>query len=276
MRPDLRVGTTLVEIPVTVTDAWNRPVMNLPAGSFRIYEDGVEQPIHSISTEDTPVEVCILADVSASMGGKRTLLRAALEQFLHLANDDDRYCLIEFNEHSRLVTDLPSSAAEVLANASWTHTSGQTALFDAVHDGLARMRNVQAARKALLIVSDGGDNRSRYTDTDIRCAVREADVRVYAMGLVDPVHTRRSIPELERGPDLLRTLAEESGGHAYLVERRAELADAAQAIGLALRSRYLLHYKPAKDRHDGRYHEVVVKVAPTLHASWRHGYYAPE
>ncbi len=280
LRPDLRAGVTLVAIPVTVTDSWNRPVMDLREKNFRIFEDGVEQPIQSISAEDAPVSVCILADVSASMGGKRAVTQEALQQFLRLANEDDRFCLLEFNEHVRMVSDFPATPLAILSNAPWNHTSGQTALLDAISEGLARMKTVVFKRKALLIVSDGGDNRSRYTETEIRSAVREADVEIYGMGVVEPIYTRRPIPELVRGPELLRAIAEDSGGHSYLVERRAELAEAARRIGLELRNQYVIHYKPAVETRDGRYHEVVVKVTADrpqedLRVTWRRGYYAP-
>ena len=199
MPPDLQAGITLVQIPVTVSDAWNRPVVDLREKNFRVFEDGVEQPIQSVFADDTPVSVCVLADISASMGGKRALTREALERFLALANPQDRFCLLEFNQHFRLVKDFPATPLDILSQASWNRTSGQTALLDAVNAGLQQMRRVVARRKALLIISDGGDNRSRYTETEIRSAVREADVQIYAMGVVEPVYSRRPIPELERG-----------------------------------------------------------------------------
>jgi Ca-activated chloride channel family protein len=280
IRPDLQAGITLVQIPVTVTDSWNRPVTDLRENNFRVFEDGVEQPIQSVSSEDTPVSVCILADVSASMGGKRALSHEAVERFLSLSNPQDRFCLIEFNEHFRLLADFPAAAPDILSMASWARTGGQTALLDAINAGLGQMKTVIARRKALLIISDGGDNRSRYTETEIRSAVREADVQVYAMGVVEPNYSRKPIPELVHGPDLLRAIADDSGGHSYLVDRRTELADAAQRIGLELRNQYVIHYKPTSDCHDGKYHEVVVKVVTDgrkadLRVAWRRGYYAP-
>jgi Ca-activated chloride channel family protein len=280
IRPDLQAGVTLVQIPVSVTDFWNRPVLDLHEKDFRVFEDGVEQVIQSISSEDAPVSVGILADTSASMGGKRTLTREALQDFLGLANREDRFCLFEFKERTRLLLDFPAKPSDVLSKELWDHTNGQTALLDAVNEALAHLRGLPAERKALLVISDGGDNRSRYTEAEIRSAVREADVRIYAMGIVEPIYSRRPVPELVRGPELLRAIADDSGGHAYLVEKRAELADAARKIGLELRNQYLVSYKPSNPSHDGKYHEVVVKVVADRPGTdwklaWRRGYYAP-
>jgi VWFA-related protein len=278
--PDIRAHTTLVQIPVTVMDAGDHPVMTLRKENFRIFEDGVEQPIDSVSAEDAPIAVCVLFDVSSSMRPKLALSRRALQLFVSTENEQDRYCLIEFNEHSRLRAGFPSLSQELLLRAEAVHAAGMTALLDAVCGGINEMRRVRAARKALLIISDGGDNRSRYTETEVLSAVREGGVQIYALGLLDAFYSRRRFPELARGPDLLYGIADETGGRAYLVEQRDQLAEAARRIGVELRNQYLVHYKPLNEDRDGRYRRVVVQVEPEvrnsrLRVSWRKGYYAP-
>ncbi len=274
-RANLRVDTNLVLVPVTVCDPLNRPVTGLEKENFRIFEENVEQTITQFSMEDEPVAVGLIFDVSGSMGAKLTRSRQAAAAFFRIANEEDEFFLIQFDSSPKLVVPLTQDTEEILNRLTFTKSKGSTALVDAVILGLQQVKKSKKTRKALLVISDGGDNNSRYSETELRDMVREADALVYAIGIFGGANS----PEEAAGPGFLRNMAEQSGGHA-LAGSAGELPDIAAKIGMELRNRYILGYSPAKQQRDGRYHPVQVKIVaprglPPLHAYWRRGYYAP-
>ena len=274
-RPNLRVDTNLVLVPVTVCDPLNRPITGLEKENFRVLDDAVEQTITHFAMDDEAVGVGLVFDVSGSMVEKLRRSRMAAAAFFALANPEDEFFLVQFDSSPKLMVPLTRNVEEILNRLTFTKSGGTTALVDAVVLALHEVKKSKKSRKALLIISDGGENNSRYTDSELRNMVREADALIYAIGIYGGART----PEESAGPYFLRHMSEQSGGHA-LAGNSYDLPDIAAKIGMELRNRYILGYTPTNQQRDGRYHAVQVKVVaprglPTLHAFWRRGYYAP-
>jgi len=274
-RADIRVETNLVLVPVSVNDPLNRPVTGLEKENFRIFDDGVEQPISQFAMEDEPVAVGLVFDTSGSMGDKLSRSRLAAKEFFRISDPEDEFALVEFDSSPRLEVPLTHDTGRIENQLTFSRSKGSTALLDAIFLALHEMKHSKKNKKALLIISDGGDNNSRYTVTEINGVVRESDVLIYAIGVFGGAST----PEEFSGPQLLGKIAEQTGGRMYEANPQ-ELPDMAQKIGVDLRNRYLLGYAAPDHARDGKYHRVVVRVVPprglpNLHAHWRLGYYAP-
>ena len=279
-KSNIRIDTTVVQIPVTVTDPLNRFVTGLEKKDFRMFEDKIEQTIQYFASEDAPISVGLIFDTSGSMGAKMEKSRQAVAQFFRTTNPEDEFFLVEFNDRPELVSPFTTSLEEIQNKLTFTQSKGRTALLDAVYLGLHTMKKGRNARKALLIISDGGDNNSRYTESEIKNLVREADVQVYAIGIFESGAGRSRTAEELAGPGLLQEISEQTGGRAFAVDNLNELPDIAAKIGIELRNQYLLGYTPSNAARDGKYRKVTVKLVqprglPPLKAYWRLGYYAP-
>ena len=279
-RGNIRVESTLVLIPVTVTDPLNRFVTGLDRENFRVFEDKSEQKVTHFASEDAPLSVGVVFDTSGSMGSKLDKSRQAVAQFFKTANPEDEFFLIQFNDRPELVVDFTTHLEEIQNRLTFTQSKGRTALLDAVYMALHKMKKARNPRKALLIISDGGDNSSRYTESEIKNLVREADVQIYAIGIFEPMASRGRTPEELSGPSLLSEISEQTGGRHFPVDNLNELPDVAAKIGIELRNQYILGYTPSNQERDGKYRRVQVKLIqprglPPLRAFWRLGYYAP-
>ncbi|MFP5207475.1 MAG: VWA domain-containing protein [Acidobacteriota bacterium] len=273
----IRLNADMVLVPVTVTDPMNRLVTGLEENDFQVFENNGEQKITSFASEDAPVSIGIIFDLSGSMTSKLVRAKESILQFIKTANPQDEFFVIGFNDRPELIEDFTSSVEDIEARLATVHAGHRTALLDAIYYGIAKMRVAKHERKALLIVSDGGDNRSRYTEGEVRAQVRESDVQIYAMGIFDPYAPN---PEERMGPQLLQSLCEESGGRMYQVEDINELSDIAEKISTELRNQYVIGYRPGDLARDGKWRKLKVKVNPppglpplTVYA--RTGYYAP-
>jgi Ca-activated chloride channel homolog len=277
---DIRVGTTLVVIPVSVSDPENRFVLGLDKQDFTLLEDGAEQKIAQFAGENAPISAGILLDVSGSMGSKIELTREAIAQFLKTMNEQDEISLVEFGDRAEIAAGFSNRPDVIEQKLAQVEPEGLTALLDAVSLGLKQMKQAHNARKALLIISDGGDNHSRYTLEQIKDLVRQADVQVYSMGVFESqLFPALSAAELS-GPRLLWQLSEQTGGRAFSASRARDLPAIAGRIGIELRNQYVLAYTPANHKKDGKYRRVEVKVKahaglPPFKLRWRPGYYAP-
>jgi VWFA-related protein len=274
----LRVDSSLVLVPVSVSDPTNRPVTGLEREHFKVFDDRVEQTVTHFAMDDEPVAVGLVFDISGSMGPKLRLARLAAAQFFKSSNPDDEFFLVEFNDSPRLVTPLTPEFEEIQNQLTFAQSKGRTALLDAIMLALHEMKNSQKKRKALLIISDGGDNSSRYSESEIRKRVRESDALIYAIGVFEPSGGRRTAEETS-GPGLLNDISEQTGGRHFPADAN-ELPDIAAKIGVELRNRYVIGYSPSDYQRDGRYHKVEVKLTPPrglpkLSAHWRMGYFAP-
>lgn len=278
---NIRVDSTLVLINVTVTDPLNRFVTGLDKDFFRLWEDNVEQQITQFSSEDAPLSVGMVFDASGSMGTKLSKSRQAAAQFFRTANPQDEFFLVQFNDRAELKVPFTQTTEDVQSRLTFTEAKGRTALLDAVHLALHQMKKASNPRKAILVLSDGGDNASRYSESEVRSLVREADVQIYAMGIFESAAARGRTAEELSGPGLLSDIAAETGGRHFPVGNLNELPDIAAKIGIELRNQYVLGYAPSNAARDGRYRKVKVKVnqpkgVPTLRAFWRLGYHAPQ
>jgi Ca-activated chloride channel family protein len=281
-RPEVgfRADTTLVLIPVSVTDSSNRYVLGLEKQNFRLMEDNAEQTIAHFSSEDAPLSVGLLVDTSGSMGSKLDVSRKAVIEFLKTLNATDEAFLVEFSDHAQLAAPFTHDTYEIEKKLGAAKSGGLTALLDAVNLGLQQMKEARNPRKALLIISDGGDNNSRYSSHEIETLVREADVQIYAMGVFEPYFNLGLTPAEIGGPRLLAEISEQTGGRALAATNSIELPGIAERIGLELRNQYLLAYSPGNRTRDGKYRRVQVtllppKELPPLKTRWRLGYYAP-
>lgn len=275
----LRVETTLVLIPVTVTDASNRFVLGLDKDNFNVFENGVQQKITNLSGEDAPLSVGLLIDTSGSMAAKLNISRHAASQFLDTMHPQDEAFIIEFSDRAEIVQGFTHRVDELQEKITALESEGLTAMLDSIHLGLEEMKKAKNPRKALLIVSDGGDNNSRYSNKEIEDLVREADVQIYCMGVFDPIsylHTPKDIS----GPKLLSEIAQQTGGKAFAAPNDNVLPTIARKIGIELRNQYVLAYTPTDQQRDGKYRKIEVKLKDPaglsdLKARWRSGYYAP-
>jgi len=259
----IRLDIKVVQIPVTVTDGLDRPVPDLRNSDFQLFEDNVEQNIAYLSAEEDPVSVGLIFDSSGSMRNKLETTVAAVDQLFQSNMPGDEFLLVRFSTLPHLLTGFTADSKEI---SSWLHATepgGWTALYDAIYLGVQKMKAAKNPRRALLILSDGEDNNSRYSASEIRSLVREADVRIYALGLL-------------QGSRFLERIADETGGRMIYVRKMAQLPEAMEKMSRDLRSHYVLGYYSSNLHNDGRYRHVRVQVKqPDLHAAWRRGYYAP-
>jgi len=272
----IRTSVDLVLVPVSITDDRNRPVLGLEQSNFQLFENKKPQEIKNFSSEDTPVSVGILLDTSGSMAHKLERAREAVFEFCQASNAQDEFFLITFSNQPHLVTDFTPNSENVQHDLLSIRAQGQTSLLDAIYLGLTKMRSARYARKALLVISDGGDNHSRYSERDVRSAIEESDVSFYAIGTYDRwVSTQEEV----RGPELLKAIADSSGGLAFSLSNASEMPSVTRSIGDRLRHQYVLAYTPAAAMRDGKWHKISVKLRlpkkfSFLHVAARSGYYA--
>lgn len=276
----LRVDVELALVNVTVTDPYNRLVTGLEQENFRVFEDNQEQEITHFSAEDVPISIGVVLDLSGSMANKIEKSRMAALQFCKTANPQDEFFVVSFNEHAELSSPFTTSVDDIETRLLFTAARGRTALLDAIYLGLSEMRGARNEKKALLLISDGGDNHSRYSEHDIRNFVREADTQIYAIGLYDPVGSRATTEEVN-GPALLNQISDESGGRTFAVTNLNDLPDIAIKIGMELRNQYVLGYRPSNHVRDGKWRKIKVKLRPPkglppLNVYAKSGYYSPQ
>jgi Ca-activated chloride channel homolog len=274
--PLLRIDASLVQIPVHVTNAMGMSVAGLKADNFRILEDRVEQTITDFSMDDAPVSIGFLFDASGSMRSKMKKSAEAAAAFFRTANPEDEFFLIEFNDRARLMEPFTTDSTAIYQQIAHTRPAGRTTLIDALYLAIAQMKHARHMRKAIVILSDGGDNWSRRSSRELRGALLEADVQVYAMGIFDQ---EMRTAEERNGPRLLDEITEETGGRHYPVADLEQLPEISEKIGRELRNQYLLGYHSSNEARDGKYRQIVVKLATPdsreLRTYYRRGYFAP-
>jgi len=276
VRP-MKVDVDLVLVPVTITDPMNRLVTGLEKENFQLFEGNTKQEIRTFSSEDAPVSLGVIFDSSGSMSSKMDRAKEAVIEFFKTANPQDEFFMITFSDEPEEVSDFTSSVDEVQNKLVYAVPRKRTALLDAIYMGISKMRQAKYAKKALLIISDGGDNHSRYTEGEIKSLVKEADVLIYAIGIYDRYF---ATTEERLGPGLLSEITELTGGRAFTIDNPNDLADVATKIGIELRNQYVLGYRPNKIVRDGKWRKIKVKLMPPkglppLRVYARTGYYAP-
>jgi Ca-activated chloride channel family protein len=266
-------------VTVTVTDPYGRLVTGLEQNNFRVFEDGTEQEIVRFSSEDVPVSTGVIFDMSGSMSGEKIeKSRLAAMQFFRTANPQDEFFLVNFNDRAQVISSFTGSVDDLQNRLMYTSAHGMTALFDGIYLGLSQIRGAHNTKKALLIISDGGDNHSRYSENEVRKYVQEADVQIYAIGVYGEDLGRS--PEEAEGPSLLNGLTQMTGGRTFAVQGLNDLPDIATKISMELRNQYVLGYRPGNRAHDGKWRKIKVKLRPPkglppLTVYSRNGYFAP-
>jgi Ca-activated chloride channel family protein len=273
----IRKDVDLVLVPVTVTDPMNRLVTGLEKENFALTDNGQPQEIKHFSSEDAPISLGVIFDVSGSMANKIDKSRDAVVEFFKTANPEDEFFLVTFSEKPEVLADFTTSIEDIQSKLIYATPKGRTALLDAIYLGMNRMRKAKQQKKALLIISDGGDNHSRYTEGEIKSMVKEADVQIYAIGLYDRDF---KTPEEREGPELLSEISDVTGGRTFTIGSPSELADVATKIGIELRNQYVLGYRPGNPGKDGKWRKIKVRLnppkgLPPLHVYAKTGYYAP-
>src|SRR2546423_5330290 len=276
VRP-LKVAVDLVLVPVTITDPMSRLVTGLEKDNFELFEGNAKEEIKSFSSEDAPVSLGVIFDSSGSMSSKMDRAKDAVVEFFKTANPQDEFFMITFSDAPEVVSDFTSSVDDIQGKLVFAVPQKRTALLDAIYMGISKMRQAKYAKKALLIISDGGDNHSRYTEGEIKALVKEADVMIYAIGIYDRYFASS---EERLGPGLLSDITELTGGRAFTIDNPNDLADVATKIGIELRNQYVLGYRPTKIMRDGKWRKIKVKLMPPkglppLRVYARTGYYAP-
>jgi Ca-activated chloride channel homolog len=272
-----KTNVDLVLVPVTITDPLNRLVTGLDRENFSLFEGKEAQEIRHFSSEDAPVSLGVIFDMSGSMSSKIERAREAVIEFFKTANPQDEFFMITFADKPEEISDFTQSVEDIQGKLVYTIPKGRTALLDAIYLGVSKMRQAKYTKKSLLIISDGGDNHSRYTEGEIKNLVKEADVLIYAVGIYD-----RNFPtEEERlGPQLLTEVTELTGGRSFTIDNPNDLADVATKIGIELRNQYVLGYRPKNPVRDGKWRKIKVKLnppkgLPPLRVYAKTGYYAP-
>ncbi|HKD45652.1 MAG TPA: VWA domain-containing protein, partial [Candidatus Angelobacter sp.] len=255
----IQVDVDLVLVPVTVTDDWNRIVTGLDKENFTVMEGNQQQEVRHFSSEDAPLSLGVIFDMSGSMSDKIEKAREAVIEFFKTANPLDEFFMITFNDRPQLRNDFTKSVEEIQGKLVYTVPQGSTALLDAIYMGITKMKDARNTKKALLIISDGGDNHSRYTEGEIKSMVREADVQIYSIGMFS---TAPPTPEEVAGPALLTDISNVTGGRMFSINSPNELADVATKIGIELRNQYVLGYRPTNKTKDGRWRKIKVKLIP--------------
>lgn len=273
----MKVKVDMVLVPVTITDPMNRLVTGLDKDNFALYQDKDQQVIRNFSSEDAPVSIGIIFDMSGSMNSKIEKAREAVVEFFKAANPEDEFFMVTFADRPEQIADFTQSVSDIQGKLVYTVPKGRTALLDAIYLGVNKMRLAKYPRKALLIISDGGDNHSRYTESEIRSLVKEADISIYAIGIYDHFFPTE---EERLGPELLSDITQITGGRAFAIDNPNDLADVATKIGIELRNQYVLAYRPSKSQHDGKWHRIKVKLIPPkglppLRVYAKTGFYAP-
>lgn len=273
----LRVNVNLVLVPVTVTDPTDRLVTGLEKDNFQLYDNNQQQTIKSFATEDAPLSIGLVLDLSGSMQSKFARARKALTEFLRTCNPQDEFFVVGFNDRPAIVVDYTSDVEDVEARMVMLRPENRTALIDALYLGVSHLKSAKYDRRALLVISDGGDNRSRYTDNELKRVVRESQVQIYSVGIFDAFAPTE---EEVNGPLLLKDISEATGGRLFKVLDVNDLSDIAQRISEELRNEYVLGYTPTDKRRDGTWRKLKVRLLPPpglplLDVHSREGYYAP-
>ena len=271
-------NTDLITVTVTVTDTYGRYVSGLGKGAFTILDEKKPQEITYFSDDDSPVSVGVIFDVSGSMGGdKIKRARDALSKFIQTSHNMDEYFLIAFNSRAQLLLDRTRDGNQVLDKLTFVQTRNNTALYDACYLGVEKVQRGAHPKRALLLISDGQDNNSRYTFGELRRLLKESDVTLYGIGILSGSDAGSSMGM--EGQGILDELASVSGGKAFFPRSNAEMDDIFEQIALELRHQYSIGYKPANFTNDGRWHKIKVRVTPPrglprLFVRTKEGYYA--
>ncbi len=274
----LKVDVDLVLVNATVTDSLNRYVSGLGQEHFQVWEDKLEQKIEYFSSEDNPVSLGVIFDVSGSMKDKISTARDAAVTFLKTGNPEDEYFLVEFANRPEVAADFTTDVSKLQSKLIFTPAKGMTAMYDSVYLGLEKLKEGNNPKKALLLITDGEDNRSRYTFQNVKDFVKEQDVQIYAIGIVDEWNSQLGAGHTGRA--MIEELSDLTGGRAFFPDNVYELEDICTKIAVELKNQYVLGYHSTNAAKDGKWRKLRMKVNPPkgiahLNVRSKSGYYAP-
>ena len=275
----LRVNVDLVLVNATVTDSrTGRPVTGMQREHFEVFEDRVQQEILYFSAEDVALSVGIIFDVSGSMKSKMSDARDAAVAFLKTGSPQDEHFLIPFSGSAEIAQDFTSDISRLQNRLIFTPAQGMTALYDAIYLGLEKVKEGSNPKKALLMITDGQDNRSRYTFRNVREFLKESDVQIYAIGIVDRYNSQLAMGRSGRA--LIQELSNETGGRSFFPTSVYELEDITTKIAVELKNQYVIGYLSTNKNADGEWRRIQVRVnpprgAPRLSVRAKKGYYGP-
>jgi len=272
----LKVDVDRVLVNVTVSDSLGRMDTGLQQENFQVWEDKVEQKVEYFSSEDTPLSIGLIFDATGSMSVKISTARDAAATFLKMGNPEDEYFLVTFSQQARLAEDFTTDISRLQNRLLFTPAKGLTPLFDAVYLGLDKMKRATNKRRALLLITDGEDNHSRYSFSDIKEFARERDVQIFAIGIVSPFG---ELAQGKTGRAIIEDLVQITGGRAFFPDSVSELEDICTKIGVELKNQYVLGYHSTNEAKDGKWRKIHLKinapkVLPNLSVRGKSGYYA--
>lgn len=272
----LKSSVDLVLVNVTVTDSHDRLVHDLKVNDFLLVDGKNPQRIRYFSSEDTPISVAVILDTSGSMGNKIDQVRSAATEFFRSSNPQDEFAVLTLSDKPRLLTPFTDSLEDIESALRFIQPGGPTALWDAMYVGLSTMRTARNGKKALLVISDGGDNYSRYTQAEIKSVLQEADVQLYAIDIFERFPRTK---EERSGLLALDEVTSTTGGRVFLTHDSNEIHQAVKQISEELRTQYVLGYVPDKSMRDGKWHKIKVEMNAAkprkLRIYAKKGYYSP-
>jgi len=274
----IKVDVDLVQVTATVTDAQNRYVTGLEQEHFQIWEDKLEQKIEYFSAEDVPISLGVIFDTSGSMKDKISTARDAAVTFLKTGNPEDEYFLVEFANRPQVAEDFTTDVSRLQNKLIFTPAKGMTAMYDSVYLGLEKLKEGNNPKKALLLITDGEDNRSRYTFSNVKDFVKEQDVQIYGIGIVDDWNS--NLGSGHTGRAMVEELSDLTGGRAFFPDSVYELEDICTKIAVELKNQYVIGYKSTNEAKDGKWRKLRLKInppkgLPRLNVRAKSGYYAP-
>jgi len=250
-KDQIQLKARLVSMTVTVLDPLGRFVTGLDKRNFQVFDDGVKQEITHFSDEDAPLTLGIIYDVSGSMGDLTSRSFQTLRRFFDTSHQEDEYFIIAFNNRARLVQDFTTSPSEIMSRVIFVKAKGSTALYDGVYLGIEKARQGRHQKRALLIISDGEENSSRYSGRELREMLKESDVPVYAIG----------ISQLYAGMGTLQSLSGWSGGMTFAPADEPQTRDIYTRIALMLRHQYAIGFYPTDAASPVDWHKVRINVS---------------
>jgi VWFA-related protein len=279
----LSVDVELVQLPISVLDKEGRPVNGLTKDNFQVFEDSTQQQIKLFKHEDIPLSLGLVIDNSGSMRNKRERVNSSALAFVRESNPEDETFIVNFDDSAYLEQDFTGSIGDLIDALDNLDTRGETALYDAVYLSVDHVKAGKKDKKAILLISDGEDNVSKYGFNKVIEALRESKVTVYAIGLLEENDQRGGLfkkPPSKKAKEALEKFAEMTGGQAFFPKSLDEVEDLVKTIAHDLRNHYTVGYTPTNRKLDGSWREIHVKVNPPKNVSkvtvrTKQGYYAP-
>ena len=276
-RGQIRVDVDLALVPVTVVDPMGRAVLGLRPENFRLYDEKQPREIVSFASQDAPVAVGIVFDASGSMKEKQKAAREAVAEFLKQLNPEDQIFLVAVSDRPERITDFTNDEREILDAVMFSRPGGRTALIDGIYLSLNQLRKAQNPRRALVVISDGADNSSRYNMGELMSLAMESDAQIYTVG----IYGAPGSAEEAEGPYVMEELAQKTGGRTFEVRNSTDLVDAMSRVGATLHNQYVIGYYPPHEAPAGKYRHIRVELQvpaglPELRVHARRGYYTPE